>query len=305
MTEHLLPATRTHSRWNRDLPPQLTIEPGDIVHFDCLDSTGGQLTAKSTTADFIGFDRSRIHALTGPVFVRGVRPNDILQIDLLTVEHLGWGWTGIHPGLGLLPDMFSQPELFLWELIGDQSRSLEPALVPLQPFCGIIGVAPAESGEFRTRCPGQFGGNMDVRELTSGATLFLPVFTEGALLSIGDVHAAQGDGEVCLNGIECPANVTVRITIHPGQGLAGPFLETTRKPKESSGEWVFVESNEDIMLAARQATIRMIDFLVARWSLTPQRAYALCSVAMNLRLSQVVNAPTKTVSASLSKGILP
>jgi acetamidase/formamidase len=150
---------------------------------------------------------------------------------------------------------------------------------------------------------------MDVRELCTGATLYLPVLNRGALFSAGDAHAAQGDGEVCINGIECPADVTLRFQVHKHCALAGPMLETPAARKleadAESGEWIVVESSSDAAGAARAATLRMIDLLVDRWGFSAVHAYLLCSVAMNLRLSQVVNEPMFTVSAAISKQILP
>src|SRR5580693_5406433 len=180
MAEHHLSAEPTHSRWNRHLPPRLDIAPGDTVHLDCLDSSGSQVHPAMALPNFLNIDRNRIHALTGPIFVEGAEPGDVLQIDVLEVAHKGWGWTSVVEGLGFLKQRFFEPHLFLWELDRDVSRSLAPAVVPLRPFCGVMGVAPAEDGEFRTRPPGIFGGNMDVRELSQGATLYLPVLNRGA-----------------------------------------------------------------------------------------------------------------------------
>jgi acetamidase/formamidase len=188
------------------------------------------------------------------------------------------------------------------------SRSLAPAVVPLRPFCGVMGVAPGEDGEFRTRPPGRFGGNMDVRELSDGAVLYLPVLNSGALFSTGDAHAAQGDGEVCINGIECPADVTLRFGLHKQQPLAGPLLETVGRKagNDASGDaWVVIESATDAAAAARSATSRMIDLLAKYWGFSEVHAYILCSVAMNLRFSQVVNEPMFTVHAEMPKHILP
>ena len=207
MAEHRLTAEPTHSRWNRALEPRLTISSGDTVHMSCLDASGGQVKPGASVEDFLAIDRSRIHALTGPIRIDGAEPGDVLEIQVLQVEHRGWGWSSVIPGLGFLKEQFREPYLFHWALDPEVSRSLGPAVVPLRPFCGVMGVAPAEDGEFRTRPPGPFGGNMDVRELCAGATLYLPVLNPGALFSAGDAHAAQGDGEVCINGIECPAEV--------------------------------------------------------------------------------------------------
>ena len=306
MPEHTLSAAPTHSRWNRDLKPRLVVAPGDTVRLECQDASGAQVRPGTTLAEYLKIDRDRIHALTGPIFVEGAAPGDVLEIKVLEVEHKGWGWSSVIAGLGFLKQRFAEPYLFHWKLEGALSRSLAPAVVPLRPFCGVMGVAPAEPGEFRTRPPGVFGGNMDVRELSSGATLYLPVLNTGALFSAGDAHAAQGDGEVCINGIECPANVTLRFQLHKRQKLAAPLVESaTRKEIPDGEEWIVVESGADAVATARGATSRMIDLLVARWGFPDVQAYLLCSVAMNLRLSQVVNEPMFTVSAAVPKHVLP
>jgi acetamidase/formamidase len=307
MSEHSLTARPTHSRWNRALPPRLTIAPGDTVHFECVDASGAQVHPTMTAAEFTKIDRNVFHALTGPVAIQGAQPGDVLQIEILEVKHKGWGWTSVIPGLGFLKDRFATPYLFHWQLEKEITRTLEPATVTLRPFCGVMGVAPAEPGEFRTRPPGVFGGNMDVRELCSGATLYLPVFAPGALFSTGDAHAAQGDGEVCINGIECPVDATLKFRLHKRQSLSAPLIESApARPQDALDEaWIVVESSTDAIAAARAATSRMIDLLVARWSMPEVHAYLLCSVALHLRLSQVVNEPMYTVSASIAKRILP
>ena len=307
MAEHTLGEEAIHHRWNAALPPALTIRSGDTVHFRCRDSSDGQVTPQSTVADFLRIDRDRIHALTGPVFVEDAQPGDVLQVDILDVRHGGWGWSSIINGLGFLDERFREPTLFIWTLEGDVSISMNPARVPLRPFCGIMGVAPAQDGEFRTRPPGPFGGNMDVRDLTRGAMLYLPVMRPGALFSTGDVHAAQGNGEVCINGIETPAEVSLRFRVRRDFPLSAPMAETPALPAPSAmtGEWLMIEAHENALTAAAAATSRMIDFIARRWGLSPEHAYILCSATMSLRLSQVVNRPMVTVTAALPKDILP
>jgi acetamidase/formamidase len=306
MKEHSLSANPTHSVWNRGLPPRLRIDPGDTVHMECLDSSGAQVHARMKLAEYLSIDRTRIHALTGPIFLNGAEPGDVLQIDVLEIAHKGWGWTSIVEGLGFLKQRFSAPYLFIWELDGDTSKSLAPAVVPLRPFCGVMGVARAENGEFRTRPPGNFGGNMDVRELCAGATLYLPVLNSGALFSAGDAHAAQGDGEVCINGIECPVNASLRFHLHKQRSLPGPLIESSpqRKQDNETG-WIVVESDKDPAVAAQAATSRMIDLLADRWGFSDVHAYLVCSVALHLKFSQVVNEPMFTVSATMPKHVLP
>jgi acetamidase/formamidase len=307
MPEHTLAAEPTHSVWDRSLAPRLRILPGDTVDIQCVDASGGQVKPSMTTAEYLTIDRTKIHALTGPIWVEGAEPGDVLQIDVLSIRHKGWGWSSVVEGLGFLKDRFREPYLFHWQLDGDASRSLAPAVVRLRPFLGVMGVARAEDGSFRTRPPGPFGGNLDVRELCAGSRLYLPVYNTGALFSCGDGHAAQGDGEVCINGIECPLDVSLGFNLHTHQSLAGPIVESCDRPAEgaSNDAWVIVETGTDLATAARGATHRMVDLLVSRWAFDPVHAYILCSVALSLRLSQVVNEPVYTVSGSISKNILP
>jgi acetamidase/formamidase len=306
MTEHTLSAEPTHSVWDRALPPRLRIEPGDEVAFECVDASGGQVRPGMTTQEYLAIDRTRIHALTGPVWIEGAEPGDVLQVDVLATRHADWGWSSVVEGLGFLKERFREAYLFHWQLEGELTRSLAPAIVPVRPFLGVMGVARADDGAFRTRPPGPFGGNLDVRELCAGSKLYLPVFNHGALFSCGDGHAAQGDGEVCINGIECPLDVTLRFNLHKHQPLAGPIVEASEvaASDSSANAWVVVESGTDVADTARAATGRMIDLLVSRWGFTDIHAYILCSVALKLRLSQVVNEPVYTVSAALSKQIL-
>jgi acetamidase/formamidase len=307
MSEHTLRAQPTHSVWDRALEPRLHIMPGDEIQFECQDASGEQVHPSMSAEEFQSIDRTRIHALTGPVWIDGAEPGDVLQVDVLATQHRGWGWSSVIPGLGFLKERFAAPYLFHWHLDGDITRSLSPAVVPVRPFLGVMGVARADDGKFRTRPPGSFGGNLDVRELCAGSKLYLPVFNRGALFSCGDGHAAQGDGEVCINGIECPLDVTLRFHLHKHQSLTGPLVESNDEvaPDTRGDAWVVVESGEDIAVTARSATSRMIDLLMSRWGFSDVHAYILCSVALKLRLSQVVNEPMFTVSAAISKQILP
>ena len=156
MPEFTLTAASTHNRWNRDLSPQLTVGSDSVIHIECLDSSGGQVGPDSTLADFLAIDRDKIHTLTGPVLVEDAQPGDVLRVEFLKIAHRGWGWSSIIPGLGFLPEYFPEPFFFRWKLDQNVTRSLIPAIVPLRPFCGVVGVAPGQEGEFRTRAPGVF-----------------------------------------------------------------------------------------------------------------------------------------------------
>jgi acetamidase/formamidase len=306
-TEHTLAAEPTHSVWDRALEPSLRVEPGDEVQIECVDSSGGQVRPGMTVAEFLTIDRSRIHALTGPIWVEGAEAGDVLEVEVLSTRHGGWGWSSVVEGLGYLKDRFCEAHLFHWQLDGETTSSLAPAVVPLRPFLGVMGVARADNGAFRTRPPGSFGGNMDVRELCAGSRLYLPVYNRGALFSCGDGHAAQGDGEVCINGIECALDVKLRFNLHKQEPLSGPIVEASERvvADATADAWVVVETGTDLTETARAATNRMVDLLTSRWGFSAVEAYILCSVAMRLRLSQVVNEPVHTVSAAMSKQILP
>lgn len=307
MSGHTLSAEPTHSVWDRTLAPRLRIASGDEVQIECVDASGAQVRPGMSVAEYLQIDRTRIHALTGPIWIEDAEPGDVLEIDVLSTRHHGWGWTSVIEGLGFLKNRFREPYLFHWKLEGDRTASLAPAVVPVRPFLGVMGVARAEDGSFRTRPPGPFGGNLDVRELCAGSKLYLPVYNQGALFSCGDGHAAQGDGEVCINGIECPLDVTLRFHLHKHQPLAAPIVESSERsaPDAHGDEWIVVATGTDLAEAARAATSRMIDLLAARWGFSEVHAYLLCSVAMKLRLSQVVNEPVHTVCAAIQKQILP
>lgn len=177
----------------------------------------------------------------------------------------------------------------------------------LHPFAGIIGVQRAQPGEFRTRAPGVFGGNMDVRHLTAGTTLYLPVWVPGGQLLAGDCHAAQGDGEVCINGMEAPMTGRFRIELIKNRPLAAPYAVCPgplTPPRYASRPWhLFIESHEDPRVAAQGAVRRAIDYIVQRLGCSPELAYTLCSVVLDLKLSQLVNVPTTTVTAYLPDAI--
>ncbi len=306
MRTHHLASTHTHDRWNAALPPAIEIDSGDILVMDCLDSSGAQMSPAATVADFAAMDRGKIHTITGPVFVRDAKPGTVLQIEIRRVEHQGWGWTSMIAGLGTLPDRFTEPYLFIWQLERELSRSLPGVTLPLSPFLGITGVCPPTPGEHRTRPPGAFGGNLDVRDLVPGSTLYLPVFQPGALFSAGDGHAAQGNGEVCINGIEGPMQAEFRISVRKDMVLNEPFAELppARPPVlPDRGAWAFIASAPVTLEAVRTVVNDAIDFIVHRFGLTPELAYILCSVALDLRLSQVVNQPQVTVTGTMAKNL--
>ena len=306
---HFLPSDKVHYAWNNRLEPALEINPGDTVVFDLREVTDNQITPTSTAAALSSIDWSRVYPLGGPVFVKGARPGDTLEVEVLDLHPKGWGWTGIIPGFGLLEEEFATPYLRIWDLsAGDHTTLQENIRIPLDPFCGTMGVAPAEAGEIPVMPPGVFGGNMDIRHLHKGARLFLPVQVEGALFSCGDCHAAQGDGEVCVTGIEAPMHVAARFWVRKDRTVPEPQFITpgplTRKYDEK-GYYATTGIAPDLMEAARKAVRHMIGWLTATHGLTPEDAYVLCSVAVDLKISEVVDKPNWIVSAYAPLAVFP
>jgi acetamidase/formamidase len=291
---------RFHLAWDPAIPPIETVPSGGVVEFDLLDASGGQLTASSTVADIATLDFARVDQVNGPIAVEGAAPGDTLQVDLLEFEHADWGWTASIPGFGLLADDFPDAAYHVTRLPkGSRAEFLPGIRVPLAPFCGEIGVAPV-SGPLSTIPPDAHGGNMDTRHLTAGATLFLPVFHAGARLSMGDGHAAQGDGEVCGTAIETPMQAMVRLTVRKDLHVTAPEFLTAAgasADRPVGQRYVTDGIDPDLLTAARDATRRMIDWLGREHGLPAQTAYLLCSVAVDLRISEIVDMPNFVVSA--------
>jgi acetamidase/formamidase len=295
-----------HFGWNNALPPALRVAPKEVVTFEVADASGGQLTRTSTAADVASLDFGRVNPVTGPVYVEGARPGDALEVHILDLEGSGWGWTAIIPGFGLLAEDFPAPFLHI-STYGAGGVEFAPGIrLPLRPFPGTIGVAPAEPGVHSVVPPREVGGNMDIRDLTRGTTLWLPVQVPGALFSVGDTHAAQGDGEVCGTAVESPMVVTLRFDLRPQAGLRRPQFAVPGPPTrhvDERGYHVTTGIGPDLMRAAKDAVRDMIDLLGREYRLTPEMAYALCSVAADLRISEVVDAPNWVVSAYLPRSI--
>jgi acetamidase/formamidase len=292
---------RFHLAWDPAIPPIETVPSGSEVEFDLLDAGGGQLTASSTLEDLANLDFSRVDQVNGPIAVEGAEPGDALQIDLLEFEPADWGWTASIPGFGLLADDFTEPALRITKVpgVGGRAEFLPGIRVPIVPFCGELGVAP-QTGPLSTIPPDIHGGNMDTRHLTAGATLFLPVFHAGANFSIGDGHAAQGDGEVCGTAIESPMRARVRLSVRKDLPIRAPeFLTAPGAAAETpvGRRYATDGIGPDVMAAARDAVRRMIDWLGREHGLAPIDAYMLCSVGVDLRISEIVDVPNFVVTA--------
>jgi acetamidase/formamidase len=296
-----LPSTSPHYAWNNALAPQLRIQSGDEVTFETRDASDGHFHANSTPADLATY-QFRGHPLTGPVWIDGSKPGDTLQVDILAVQPARFGWTAILPGFGLLPDDFPEPYIRTWDLSDGMTARLGDAIrVPIEPFCGVMGVACAESGELSTMPPRRTGGNMDIRQLVAGSTLYLPVEVVGGLFSVGDAHAAQGDGEVCVSAIEMASSVRLRFAVRNDLSVPEPQFRTPGNPlRHSSGAaYATTAQGPDLMANSRQAVRYMLEYLEREYGLSPQDAYCLASVAIDLKISEIVDAPNWIVSAFL------
>ena len=350
--------TTGHNRFHPDVPPIVSVEEGEEVVLPTRDGVDGQLGPGTTDADMAAMDAGAIHPLTGPVFVKGAEPGDVLEVEFVDIVPQPHAFTAIVPGLGFLRDLFTTPFLVHWG-IGDgwaTSPTLRGVRIPGASFMGVSGVAPsaaqvrawtareqallargglvfppdpagavpghgtAAAEGLRTIPPRENGGNFDVKQLTKGSKLLLPVAVEGALFSTGDGHFAQGDGEVCVTAVEMGATAVVRFRVlkgtaatrarrgprfsHPGYFAppewAAPrgFVAAMGMPIAEDG----TNDGENLTLACRNALLNMIDLLQERgWS--REQAYVLCSVAADLRISNVVDVPNYVVSALIPEGI--
>ena len=248
-----------HFGWDNGFAPVERVAPGSTVEFECLDSSGGQLTARSTVADVGKLDFALVNPVTGPIFVEGAEPGDALKVTLESFTPSGFGWTANIPGFGLLADQFENPAINLWSY---DASALEPALygknarVPLKPFAGTIGNAPAERGHHSVVPPRRVGGNLDIRDLAAGTTLYLPIEVPGALFSVGDTHAAQGDGEVCGTAIESPMKVALTFDLVKDARLKTPRFTTpgpVARHLDGKGYEATTGVGPDLMEGARSA----------------------------------------------------
>jgi acetamidase/formamidase len=297
-----LDSSVTHAFWDNTLEPRASISPGGTVEFETLEGTG-QVSPETPSEMLANLDPSLIHPLTGPVYIEGAERGDTLVVEVLALEHHGWGWNGVIPGFGLLATEFSTPYIHHYQLEEDRCVFRQDIHLPFEPFCGVMGVAPAEAGRLETSPPRPNAGNIDIRQLTPGATALFPVLVTGALFSCGDCHSAQGDGEVNGTGVETPMTVALRFGLRKNESV--PELQFWAPPAggEKDGSFMTTAHGPDLHACAQQAIRYMLDHLVAEYDLSREQAYCLCGAAVNLRISEVVNEPNWIVSAQLPLGI--
>jgi formamidase len=343
-----------HNRWHPDIAPVIEVEPGEEVTLETRDAMDLQIGPRTTPKDLEKLERTVAHPLTGPVYVKGAKPGDLLEIEYVDIRPERYGWTRFSPGFGFLPDLFDHYFVAHWDITPEYATSpqLPGVRIPNGSFMGTAGVAPSKQqlrrwserekqladrggkvmlpttegavpGQWpvaveglRTIPPRENCGNADVKQLTRGSKLFVPVAVDGALYSVGDGHYAQGDAECCGTAIEMGATAVVRFRVHKDEartkGIVWPrfahaayentlernFIATMGMPVTDKGR----QENSDLNLAARNALIRMIELLEERgW--TREQAYVICSVAVDLRVSNVVDVPNVTVSAFLPEDI--
>lgn len=299
----------SHTVWDHDVAPALEVESGETVELEVRDASGGQLGPKSDAAAVAALDFARVNPVTGPIHVRGARAGDVLEVEIRELRSRDWGWTAIIPGFGLLADEFPDPWLRISRVDPGAGRVEFGAglLLPFAPFPGTIGVAPAEPGEHSIVPPSRWGGNLDVKHLRAGTTLLLPVGVEGALFSVGDTHAAQGDGEVCGTAIEAPMDIAVRLSVRRDLSLPAPQIRVPAAAPDAPApgpQHVCTGVGPDLMEATRDAVRAMLEHLGEHHGLDRQEAYALASVAVDLRIHEVVDAPNWVVGAWLPEDVL-
>jgi formamidase len=340
-----------HNRWHPGVPAILTIASGDTVVMETRDALDGMVTPDTVDEDVARLDLGRVHPLTGPIYVTGAEPGDLLEVKVLEVISQPFGYTLQIPGAGFLREFFPSPLIIKWQIVGDSAVSpqLPGVRIPGAPFMGVMGLAPSlallqrasareadllrrggfvlppcaagavpseeplASEGLRTLPPRENGGNLDIKQLTAGTKLLLPVFEKGALFSAGDGHFVQGDGESCGTAIEMAATLKVQLNLHQGRAaeeeIRWPQFEGVETAKSSTPRPYFATTgvpvfdgrneSEDVSLAAKAALLSMIDHLVSKYGFGRAQAYALTSVAVDLRISQVVDVPNVLVSAFL------
>lgn len=314
-TTHRLPATPdtvAYGYYWSEATPALRIKSGDIIDVDTLltNSPIG-LTRLGVPADQVQSSLREIvqqvtgdrrgpggHILTGPVYVEGAMPGDALEVKILSIDlALDYGYNGCSGYVRENCDRQAGPSLIPIDRTNMTSEFQPGIVIPLKPFFGSMGVAPApELGRVSSNPPGRHAGNLDNRELVAGSTLLIPVFVPGALFQVGDGHAAQGDGEVDQTGIETSLRGRLQLTVRKGMALKWPRAETPT-------DYISMATDPDLTVATKAAIQEMIDFLVETRGLTRHQAYQLTSIAGHVAITQLVDLPNLGVHVKMSKAI--
>ena len=294
--------------WDNSIEPALEIESGQAILLHVRDASDEQISRNSGVDDVLQLDFSHVNPVSGPIYVKGAEPGDALAVELLELRPQAWGWTAIIPGFGLLADEYAEPWLRISDVDAERGRIRfsDRVTLPYRPFPGTLGVAPAEPGSHSIVPPSRFGGNMDTKHLNPGVTLYLPVGVRGALFSLGDTHAAQGDGEVCGTAIETAMDAVVRLTVRKDVKVDAPQYDIPAPSTtaiEPTSYHVCTGVGPDLLEAARDAVRATVTWLGERHGLDRQEAYALASVACDLRIHEVVDAPNWVVGSFVPESI--
>lgn len=294
--------------WDNSFEPALEIESGEELQLHVRDASDLQITSESSAGDVAALDFDRVNPVSGPVFVKGAEPGDTLAVELLEFRPRSWGWTAIIPGFGLLADEYPEPWLRISQVDAERGRIRfsDRITLPYRPFPGTLGVAPAEPGRHSIVPPSRYGGNLDTKHLNPGVTLYLPVGVPGALFSLGDTHSAQGDGEVCGTAIETAMEATVRLTVRKDVRVVTPQYDVPAglvAEHERSAYHVCTGVGPDLMEAARDAVRATVTWLGERHGVDREEAYALASVACDLRIHEIVDAPNWVVGCFVPDSI--
>jgi acetamidase/formamidase len=299
--EHTIDPRRIHHGWDNRLEPALRVASGDTVHYELLMAGHGQVR-EGDTFEQTNFDFDTLYNLLGPLYVEGARPGHTLRVDVLELTPGEWGWCSILPGLGTLPEEFSEPYLRTFDLrAGDVAELVPGVRIPFAPFLGTMGVHPDEPQTASAFPPHKGGGNIDTRHLTAGSTVWLPVWCDGGLFSCGDPHAMQGDGEVCVAALECDMRATLRFTVEQ-RTIPAPFFRTAGPltPRtEGAGHHGAMGIAPDLMEGTKKAVSAMVDWLAGEHGLDRRDAYMLCSLAGDLKILEVVDAGMWNVGLTL------
>ncbi len=295
--------------WSPKKRPVISISDGDTVVVRVPDASTDQIRLSSTAASLKRMDNKKTDAAIGPIYVEDASPGDMLKVDIVDIKCAGWGWSAIFPGFGLLSDQFRAPRLFHWSIRDGTARPRRSSFLkglglPIKPFLGVIGVAPAEESKNYTMIPPQyFGGNMDNNRIGVGSSVYFRVNVEGANLCIADTHAVQGDGEVCGTAVETPSVTTLRVKVY-SDTLKTDFPTVVYGERAKRRRCISTSGiSPDLYDAARRAVGSMVD-LLHRKGLEKDEAYLLCSVAGDLRISEIVDRPNWNVGMSMDLSIL-
>ena len=286
----------SHQFWDRDLKPELTILPGEEVSLHLRDGSNGQIKPETKSGQLLELDFKQMDPLTGPIFVEGARPGDALSIEILEISIGSWGWSGILPNFGLLSDVFPGPLLKIWDTSSDHVEIANGLRFALQPMLGVIGVAPEIAGQHSSVVPTCAGGNIDVKYTRTGSKILLPVLANGGLLSLGDAHALQGDGELSGTAIECEADVVIKVDLISQANLKAPIIEGVDPANATNERFrIFLGVGPDLWDAARQASLQATEAVARSLRINEGEAYGLLGIIAELRIHEIVDKPNWVV----------